>query len=88
MEYIHESSYAFLFQKAGVEFLCPKCGQDTFFKLIAEKIDFGVWVYRIGCSCCDWVSHDICEDYGYIPDMSEKMLKDCFTSLRENSQTN
>lgn len=30
-----------------------------------------------------YVENEISEDYGYIPDMSAKMLKDCFTSLRE-----
>lgn len=83
MDYKHERPFALIMQKAGAEVLCPKCGQDTFFKLITEMLEPGIWVFRIGCSCCDWVSHDICEYSGYTPDMSVKMFKDCFNSLRE-----
>ncbi|MEE0937702.1 MAG: hypothetical protein UIG52_06695 [Bacteroidales bacterium] len=83
MDYKHERPFVIIKRKEGDGFPCLKCSQDERFKLIAEMIDYGVWVYRIGCSCCDWLSHDICEDYGYIPDMSDKMVNDCFTSLRE-----
>lgn len=84
MDYKHERPFVIIKRKEGDGFPCPKCNQDERFKLIAEMLDFGIWEMKIGCSCCDWISDDIYEYCGYTPDMSEKMVNNCFNSLKEN----
>lgn len=63
--------------------VCPNCKNDRNFKLIADKIEPGIFEMKIGCGKCDWVSDDIYEDSGYFPDMGKDMIAVCVHDLHE-----
>lgn len=63
--------------------VCPNCKNDKNFKLIAVKIDHGIFEMKIGCAACDWISDDIFEDSGYFPDMTTDMIAFCVHDLHE-----
>ena len=63
--------------------VCPNCKNDKNFKLIAVKIDHGIFEMKIGCAACDWISDDIYEDSGYYPDMTKDMIAFCVNDLHE-----
>lgn len=63
--------------------VCPNCKNDKNFKLIAVKIEPGIFEMKIGCGKCDWVSDDIYEDSGYYPDMTKDMIAFCVHDLHE-----
>lgn len=68
--------------KKGKGFNCPKCRNDKKFRLIADKLEPGIFEMKIGCRICNWISDPICEDTGYTPDMSDKMITDCIDVLK------
>ena len=63
--------------------ICPKCKNDKHFKLIADKLEPGIYEMKIGCNKCDWISSAIFEDTGYYPDMSTDMIEACVYDLHE-----
>lgn len=63
--------------------ICPKCKNDKHFKLIADKLEPGIFEMDIGCDKCDWISSAIYEDTGYYPDMSTDMIEACVYDLHE-----
>ena len=65
---------------------CPKCKNDKSFKLIADKIEPGIFEMKIGCGKCDWISDDIYEDSGYFPDMTKDMISFCVQDLHEQQE--
>lgn len=76
-----------IFMKKENFIVCPNCKNDKSFKLIADKIDQGIFEMKIGCAKCDWISDDILEDCGYFPDMTKDMIEFCDLSLH-NDQKN
>lgn len=66
--------------------ICPKCKNDKHFKLIADKLEPGIYEMKIGCNKCDWISDDIYEDTGYYPNMSTEMITYCVKDLNEQQK--
>lgn len=64
--------------------ICPNCKNDKKFKLIAAKLEPGIYEMQIGCCNCDWHSEDILEECGYFPDMSKDMIAFCVHNLHED----
>lgn len=67
--------------------VCPNCKNDKKFRLIADKIEPGIFEMKIGCCGCDWISDDIYEDCGFSPDMGKEMIAVCVYDLHEQQKT-
>ena len=66
--------------------ICPHCKNDKEFKLIADKLELGIYEMKIGCGKCSWISDDIYEDCGYFPNMSTEMITYCVHDLHEQQK--
>ena len=66
--------------------ICPHCKNDKEFKLIADKLEPGIYEMKIGCGKCNWISDDIYEDCGYFPNMSTEMITYCVKDLNEQQK--
>lgn len=73
-----EKKFSILYKKYIV---CPNCKNDKNFKLIAEKLEPGIFEMKIGCAKCDWRSDAILEDSGFFPDMGNDMIAFCVHDL-------
>lgn len=71
------------FMKKEKFIVCPNCKNDKNFKLIADKLEPGIFEMKIGCAECDWRSDEICEDSGYFPNMTKSMIAFCVRDLHE-----